>query len=132
MKVRMVICAALLQWVSSPAAVAQQSPPLLTYREIIQLYQQDIPPRSLQLKLNRLLTTPFVSNQAVAAGRRPLKPASAQLGKFLRVAQWNIERGLEFDAVKLAFTDPRRFFALMENKNSKASDDERARIREQI
>ena len=124
--------AVLSQLVCVSAIVAQQGAPLLTYRELIELYKQDVPPAPLKLKLNHLLTTPFVSNQASAAGRLPLKPVSAQLGKYLRVAQWNIERGLEFDAVKLAFTDPRRFSALMENKDSKASPEERTRIREQI
>jgi len=133
MKTRMTLCAAALSpLVFVSAIMAQQGAPLLTYRELIQLYKQDVPPRPLQLKLNHLLTTPFVSNQAAAAGRRPLKPVSTELGKFLRVAQWNIERGLEFDAVMLAFTDPRRFTALMENKGSKASPEERTRIAEQI
>src|SRR5579872_6710828 len=133
MKTRMTLCAAVLsQLACVPAIVAQQGAPLLTYRELIQLYQQDVPPRPLQLKLNHLLTTPFVSNQASAAGRRPLKPVSTELGKFLRVAQWNIERGLEFDAVRLAFTDPRRFTALMESKDSKASAEDRSRIADQI
>jgi endonuclease/exonuclease/phosphatase family metal-dependent hydrolase len=54
------------------------------------------------------------------------------MGRFLRVAEWNIERGLEFDAVRLAFTDARKFNALMEDKQSKASDEDREHIREQI
>jgi hypothetical protein len=107
-------------------------PALLTYDEIRQLYEQDTPPAALGDKLNRLLTTPFVSNRASISGVRPLKPSSPQTGKFLRVAEWNIERGLEFDAVKLAFTDPQRFSDLMEQKKSTASADERARILEQV
>ena len=77
-------------------ADAQTGPTLLTYNEIIQLYQQDIPSEPLRDKLNKLLSTPFVSNRAEASGIRPLKPSSPQTGKFLRVAEWNIERGLEF------------------------------------
>ena len=99
MTARITLCTALSQLVFISAAMAQQVAPLLTYRELIQLYRQDIPPSPLQLKLDHLLTTPFVNNQASAAGRRPVKPVSAQLGKFLRVAQWNIERGLEFEAI---------------------------------
>lgn len=113
---------------SSAADVQPTRPTLLTYDEIIQLYQQDIPPAPLRDKLNRLLTTPFVSNEATAAGVQPLKPGSPQMGKFLRVAEWNIERGLEFDAVRLAFTDAQGFSALMDQKGSKATADERARI----
>src|SRR5882724_8323251 len=105
----------------------QTGPTLLTYDEIIQLYQQDIPPAPLRDKLTTLLTTPFVSNRGGASGVRPLKPSSPQTGKFLRVAEWNIERGLEFDAVRLAFTDAQGFSALMDQKNTRATADERAR-----
>jgi len=105
---------------------------MLTWDEIIQLYQQDNPPDALCAKLNHLLTTPFVRNSASDAGRAPLKPTQAQMVKFLRVAQWNIERGLEFDAVRLAFTDAKQFNGLMEDKGSKASDRDREHIREQI
>ncbi len=107
-------------------------PPLLTFDEIKRLYQDDDLPAELRDKLRTLLTTPFVRNSASDAGMMPLKPTDAQAGKILRVAQWNIERGLEFDAVRLAFTDPKKFNALMEDKGSKADDDERAKIREQI
>jgi hypothetical protein len=112
--------------------VPQTSPPLLTFEEMTELYRQDVPPPHLQDKLNRLLTTPFVRNQATAAGLKPQKPSSQELGKFLRVAQWNIERGLEFDAVRLAFTDPHRFSTLMDEKQSKASPAERDVILSQV
>ena len=88
-------------------------PEVLTYNELIELYQQDVPSEQLGKKLNKLLTTPFVSNRATSSASRPLKPSSPQIGKFLRVAEWNIERGLEFDAIKLAFLDPKRFDDLM-------------------
>jgi len=128
---KLVLCAFLA---SSLCPVFSQlsDPQLLTWDEIIQLYQQDNPPDALCAKLNHLLTTPFVRNSASDAGRAPLKPTQAQMAKFLRVAQWNIERGLEFDAVRLAFTDAKQFNGLMEDKGSKASDRDREHIREQI
>ena len=73
---------------------AQQSslrtsgPALLTYDEIIQLYQQDVLAGPLSDKLQTLLTTPFVSNRAFERGVRPLKPVSPETGKFLRVVEW--------------------------------------------
>src|SRR3984885_1179703 len=109
-----------------------KDPPLLPFDEIKRLYQDDDLPAELRDKLRTLLTTPFVRNSASDSGMMPLKPTDAQAGKILRVTQWNIERGLEFDAVRLAFTDPKKFNALMEDKGSKADDDERAKIREQI
>src|SRR4030095_8803297 len=89
----------------STRQVDETGPALLTFAELIQLYNQDVPNDQLQVRLNRLLTTPFISNKATASGVKPLKPISPRIGKFLRVAEWNIERGLEFDALKSAFTD---------------------------
>jgi hypothetical protein len=76
---------------------------LLTSDEIVQLYEQKNVANQLSAKLNRLLTTLFVRNTASDAGRNPIEPVQAGLGKMLRVAEWNIERGIEFDGVRYAF-----------------------------
>ncbi len=114
------------------AGARSNDPALLTFSELRELYQQADPPPLLRAKLQALLTTPFVRNNAWEEGVRPLAPNDPQTGKMLRVAEWNIERGLEFDAVRYAFSDPRRFNALMEDKGSKADDAQREKIREQI
>ena len=116
--------------------LAQQAQPsgpqTLTYEEVVQLYQQDTPPPDLGDKLHRLLTTPFVNSSASMAGVAPAKPSLRQVGPVLRVVQWNIERGLEFDAIRLAFTDPKKFAGIMEDSKSKADDKALERIRDQI
>lgn len=81
------------------------APPLLTYNELVQLYEEPEPSPQLAAKLNRLLTTPFVTNTGVM---RPV--AETQHDAFVRIATWNIERGVEFDAVKAALTNDHRFF----------------------
>src|SRR5262245_65371627 len=81
----------------------QAGPPLLTYNELVELYENAEPAPPLANKLTRLLTTPFVNNSF------GLRPAATRDG-FVRVATWNIERGLEFDAVKAALTNDQRFF----------------------
>ena len=116
----------------APAYLCRGQPDLLTWEELVTLYQQDPPPAPLAAKLHALLTTPFVSNSASEAGRQPRRPSTPELGPFLRVVQWNIERGLEFEAVRLAFSDPDRFIALSEDKGSKLDERELARVREQI
>jgi len=110
----------------------QQGPETLTYDEIIQLYKQDVPPPALAAKLQRLLTTPFVNNAASDGGAKPVKPTLRQVGPVLRAVQWNIERGLEFDAVRFAFSDPKKFADAMEDKNSKADERTLQRVRDQI
>ncbi len=119
-------------WPQSLAANDENGPPLLTYDEIKQLYQQDVPSAPLRDKLNTLLNTAFVSNRASSEGIKPLKPTAPQLGRFLRIAQWNIERGLEFDAVRLAFSDREHFARLIDEKNPKATPAECVRILEQV
>jgi hypothetical protein len=78
-------------------------PPVLTYPELVQLYENDLPSEELQNKLTKLLNTPFVSN--VTSSGIPKRTS-----KVIRVATWNIERGLEFDAIKAALTNDQRFF----------------------
>jgi len=99
----------------SVAVNAQQGPDLFSYRELVQLYEQETPPTALQNQLHRLLTTPFVSNSATARGVKPLVPRTPKLGEFLRIVEWNIERGLEYDAIRSAFTDPARFAKLIDS-----------------
>jgi hypothetical protein len=102
--------------IAREANAQQQAPELLTYDELVRLYEEETPPEALRDKLRRLLTTPFVSNAASAGGVRPLLPSTAKLGQLLRVVEWNIERGLEYDAVRLAFTDAAGFAKLIDSK----------------
>ena len=90
-------------------AGAASPPPLLTYNELVSLYETDPPSTDLSTKLGKLLTTPFVNNSSGVRGPRVIKASWSQ-GGTLRVATWNIERGLEFDAVKAALTNDQRYF----------------------
>jgi len=87
-----------------------QAPPLLTFTELVALYENDTPAPDLANKLNRLLTTPFVSNSAGTRATRAVKTTSGSTGPYIRLATWNIERGLEFEAVRAALTGDHRFF----------------------
>lgn len=114
-------------------ATARQRPPgLLTYDELVQLYEQKTPPEALRNKLRLLLTTPFVSNSASARGVRPLLPSTPGLGPFVRVVQWNIERGLEYEAVRAAFTDAAGFARLMDAKEHPRGGEKRRLVLEQV
>lgn len=86
-------------------------PDLLTYPELLELYERDSPSEQLQLKLHQLLTVPFVNNEASAAGLLPLLPTSVGLGRYIRVAQWNIERGLEYEALETVLRNPQKFLS---------------------
>lgn len=106
-KITRIIC--VLFFCVSAVSAQQSGPPLLAYDELVALYENDVPPPELAERLNRLLTTPFVNNSAGVRG--PKAGARSDFGKkFIRVATWNIERGLEFEAVKAALTNDQRFF----------------------
>lgn len=69
--------------------------------ELAALYKQSTVPAEFQGRLNRLLTVPFVDNRL---GEGPAKISkTAALGEFIRIAHWNIERGIEYEALEVLF-----------------------------
>ncbi|HSD46987.1 MAG TPA: hypothetical protein VLB87_10190, partial [Pyrinomonadaceae bacterium] len=105
------ICALLfvLFFAKSITPAQQSGPPPLSYNDLLALYENDVPPAELAPRLDRLLTTPFINNSVGLRG--PKAGARHDFGKrFIRVATWNIERGLEFEAIKAALSNDQRFF----------------------
>jgi endonuclease/exonuclease/phosphatase family metal-dependent hydrolase len=98
---------------NSPGADFTRSsqPALLSYHELVTLYENEKVDPDLTQKLDTLLTTPFVNNEASISGTKPLRPDLKGVGPSLRLVQWNIERGLELDEIKLAFSDKQGFLA---------------------
>ncbi len=90
---------------------SSSQPPLLNYRELVALGEQETVDPALANKLNTLLTTPFINNEAYFAGTKPLRPDLKGMGPSLRLVEWNIERGIEFDEIKLLLTDKQGFIA---------------------
>ena len=86
-------------------------PPLLNYQELVTLSEHETVDPALDAKLQTLLTTPFVNNEAHFSGTKPLRPDVKAMGPSLRFVQWNIERGVELDGIKLLMTDKQRFLA---------------------
>ena len=112
-------------------AAPNSSTDLLTYEELVELYERESPSAPVQLKLQNLLTTPFVNNEASARGARPLKPRGTGTGRNLRIAQWNIERGLEYEALESVFTDPAKFVSLLDQSKYPLGSAKRAQVLEQ-
>ena len=113
-------------------ANAQQQPELLTYTELVQLYEQATPPEELQNKLRLLLTTPFVNNRASTRGVKAVLPNTPNLGRSLRVVQWNIERGIEYDAVRAALTSLTSFNRFIDATVNPRGSKERNAIVQQV
>ncbi len=107
-----------------------KSPELFSYTELKQLYDNKKLSPSLESKLNLLLTQPLVNNSFRRAV--PLSLArSPQLGEFLRVVHWNIERGLEFEAIEAVFKGEKELLALLDNERFPPESDKRREILEQ-
>jgi hypothetical protein len=107
---------------SAQTYVRDSEPKLLSYDELVQLsLPQELSPE-LAEKLRVLTTTPFINNEAYfdRAKPRPLKVAG--LGPSLRVAFWNIERGLEIDNILLFVRDKGSFMAKVEEQRKKAKE----------
>ena len=102
---------------------------MLTYQELLELGEQETVDPALGAKLHTLLTTPFVNNKAYFDGTKPLRPDLKGMGPSLRLVEWNIERGIELDKIKLLLTDKEAFVhevhgdAAINTNTEKAKDD---------
>ncbi|HWF88093.1 MAG TPA: endonuclease/exonuclease/phosphatase family protein [Pyrinomonadaceae bacterium] len=131
MKTRSALKLLLLTIIAASAAHAQQAPELFTYAELLQLYETQNLPNDLQAKLDRLLTTPFVSNAIATRGQVAL-PKTTKLGSFVRVAQWNIERGIDFDGIKAALSDANKFARMIDSTAHPRGSRDRKQILQQV
>lgn len=99
-----------------PALIADdlirfQAPQTLSFDDLVTLASVDPPPVDVQARLDALLSTPFLSNEATLSGVKPLAPEVSGVGKVLRVAEWNINRE-DKDAIAIALSDPGGYEAL--------------------
>jgi endonuclease/exonuclease/phosphatase family metal-dependent hydrolase len=102
-------------------------PPMFNYQELVVLGEQETIEPALAAKLKTLLTTPFVNNEAYFNGVRPLRPDLKGMGPSLRLVEWNIERGIELDKMKLLLTDKQAFINEMHAQASSNTNPEKAK-----
>lgn len=69
------------------------------------------PEGALDDRPHALLNTPFVHSDT-AGDIQPHRPNVNGLGPILRVGLWNIERGLNFDEIRSALSDPGAFLRM--------------------
>ncbi|MFZ0591857.1 MAG: endonuclease/exonuclease/phosphatase family protein [Bryobacteraceae bacterium] len=104
--------------------VRKSGPNFFSYAELVTLGEQDQIPPALQSKLTTLLTTPVVNNEAFYRKAHPHRPVFDRIGPGIRLVQWNIERGIALDNIKLAFTDSDAFVAKVKSSPLEAPDGE--------
>src|SRR6266566_319656 len=91
-------------------------PDLFTFGELVDLEKNDPPSPALAEKLEHLLNTPFLNNEAYFKGAKPKRPSSPELGPLLRAICWNIERGIHFDQIRIALSEPEKFDQVLAEK----------------
>jgi len=101
--------------------VRLSTPKLLTFEELVELEMTDEPSEQLAARLDQLLRTPFLSNEAFYAGAKPKRPSSEAMGPFLRATMWNIERGIEFDGIRTSLSEQDKFETYTEQKKDSKS-----------
>jgi endonuclease/exonuclease/phosphatase family metal-dependent hydrolase len=101
--------------------VRLSTPKTLTFEELVELEKTDEPSEQLAARLDQLLHTPFLSNEAFYKGAKPNRPSSETMGPFLRATMWNIERGIEFDGIRTSLTEQNKFGTYIEQKKDPKS-----------
>ncbi len=96
-----------------PNAEPAKDPNFLSFDDLVTLSKTADPTGDLAHRLDSLLNTPFIHDDPSA---KPLRPTVPNLGPVLRVAMWNIERGLNLDLIRAALTDPIQFDKLAQNE----------------
>jgi hypothetical protein len=116
--------------------IRYSKPDTLTFDELVELEKDPTAPAPLEAKLQRLLTTPFINNEAYYEGAKPKRPSSPELGPYLRAVMWNIERGFEFDEIRTALSEPDKFDQYLPDgsdpKEKALTPDELKTVRQQL
>jgi endonuclease/exonuclease/phosphatase family metal-dependent hydrolase len=102
--------------------VRDSEPRVFSYDELVQLSLNQPMSPELAEKLHTVTTTPFINNEAHYRGAKPRPLEIRGLGPSLRIAFWNIERGLSLDDIQLFLTDKDRFMVKVEEERKKAKE----------
>jgi endonuclease/exonuclease/phosphatase family metal-dependent hydrolase len=105
-----------------PHAEPAENPNLLSFDDLLTLSKTATPTGDLAHRLDSLLNTPFLHEDPSADPHRPTIPT---LGPVIRVAMWNIERGLNLDLIRAALSDPIQFGKIVQNETLTDDKDHR-------
>jgi endonuclease/exonuclease/phosphatase family metal-dependent hydrolase len=100
---------------------------MMSYQELVALGEEETIDPALGAKLHTLLTTPFVNNEAYFNGIKPLRPDIKGMGPSLRLVEWNIERGIEFDKIQLLLTNTQGFLNEVHSETASNTNAEKAK-----
>ena len=93
--------------------------PTFTFPELVTLSKDEPLPPTLDAKLSSILDSAVLDNSYPVAAPTRIQVKGA--GPALRIAEWNIERGENFDWVVLALRDGKRFRTRVQKDNPRIS-----------
>lgn len=114
-------------FVLTAGAHPAKSPEFFSFAELRALYDNEQLSGPLENKLNLLLTEPIIDNSFQSLIPPSLGRAE-KIGEFLRVVQWNIERGLEFEAIEAVFEDENKLLAMLDKERFPPGSERRAAL----
>ncbi len=103
--------------------IRHQAAPFLTFNELKKFSQNPHPGYLLEKKLQRFWRTPLISNEAHYAGTKPSAQTDPQLGPYLSLATWNIEKSIHMKDAITAFSSPEAFLALIDPEKAPEGSD---------
>ncbi|HTL47546.1 MAG TPA: endonuclease/exonuclease/phosphatase family protein [Verrucomicrobiae bacterium] len=86
-----------------------QDAPFLSFDDLRALSMDPTPKGTLKDRLEKFWKTPLISNEAYYNGARPEPKASPEMGPYLRIATWNIEKSYHIPEAIEAFTSSEKF-----------------------
>ena len=95
-----------------------------TYEELKSLSANPHPEGKLESKLHRFFRRPIISNEAFYLGAKPHLPVAPRIGKFLRVATWNIEKSMEMPRVIEMLSNPAKIKEMIDEPVKPASKEQ--------
>ncbi len=81
-----------------------EGPAKLTFDELLHLAVDETPPPETMEHLRRLLSEPFIINEATLSGVRPVRPIDRNRGPVLRAVEWNIARGVNLPEIQMSLS----------------------------
>ena len=88
-----------------------------SYQELVELSKNKYPKGPLGEKLNYTLNNPIVDSTISTDSNINKLTEDPKIGKVLKIASWNIERGIQLDNLKLLFTNSDKLTPLIKNQN---------------
>jgi hypothetical protein len=99
----------------------------LNYSELVELSKDANKNACLKYKTDIILNNPIIDNSISPQPNNTFK-CSPKTGQYIRVASWNIDRGLKIDEIKSIFTNPDTFMSGIKTNNPKTI----AKVKEQL